>query len=157
MKRKALAEIIVALLVLLFTYAAVTKLLDYSTFRLQLGRSPFITQFAGTVAWALPLGELLVALALVFKRTRLLGLYASLFLMTMFTAYIYAILNLSYYVPCSCGGVLSKMTWDQHLWFNIFFVGLSIGGIYFHLQVLKQDRKLSTSDPVFENYHFARI
>ena len=130
MNRKNLAvEIISSLLILLFVYTALSKLLDFDTFKLQLSKSPFITDFASTVAWALPVGELLVGLALVFKKTRLLGLYASLFLMTMFTAYIYAMLHYSYDLPCSCGGIISKMSWTQHLWFNAGFVGLSIVGI----------------------------
>jgi hypothetical protein len=129
MKRNTVVEIISSLLVLLFVYAAVSKLLDYQTFKVQLSKSPFITQFAGVTAWALPLGELLVAAALTFRLTRLLGLYASLFLMTMFTAYIWAMLNYSYDVPCSCGGVLSKMGWKEHFWFNVGFTLLSFAGI----------------------------
>jgi hypothetical protein len=110
-------------------YTAVSKLLDYSTFKLQLAKSPFISQLASIVVWALPVGELLAAAALIFKPTRLLGLYASLFLMTMFTAYIWAMLNYSYDIPCSCGGILSKMGWEEHLWFNAAFVIVCIIGI----------------------------
>ena len=129
MKRNHLIEIISSLLVLLFVYTAFSKLLDYTAFKVQLGKSPFINAFAGTVAWALPAGEFLVALALAFRKTRLSGLYASLFLMTMFTAYIYVMLQYSYYIPCSCGGVLSNLTWIQHLWFNGVFVLISVTGI----------------------------
>ena len=135
MKRSTVVEIISSLLVLLFVYTALSKLLDYSTFKSQLSKSPFITEFASTTAWALPAGELLVGLALYFGRTRMLGLYASLFLLTMFTAYIYAMLNFSYYIPCSCGGVLSKMTWGQHMWFNIFFILISIIGIVLQTKI----------------------
>ena len=129
MKRATIVEVISSLLILLFLYTAVSKLLDYQTFKLQISKSPFITEFSSVVAWAIPGGEILVALALMFKRTRLLGLYASLFLMTMFTAYIFAMLNYSYDLPCSCGGIISKMTWTQHFWFNTGFVVLSIVGI----------------------------
>jgi uncharacterized membrane protein YphA (DoxX/SURF4 family) len=129
MKRKIFLEIISNLIILLFVYAATSKLIDYEEFKIQLGKSPFINEFAGVTAWALPIGEILVGLALAFYRTRLLGLYASLFLMTMFSAYIYAMLHYSYYIPCSCGGILSKMGWTTHLWFNIGFVILSIIGI----------------------------
>jgi hypothetical protein len=138
MKRKLAIEFISGLLILLFVYTAVSKLLDFTTFHIQLSKSPFINAYANTVAWALPAGELLVALALTFKRTRLLGLYASLFLMTMFTAYIYAMLHYSYYIPCSCGGVISKLSWTQHLWFNSGFVLLSIAGIILETKKLKQ-------------------
>jgi len=129
MKRKTFIEIISSLLILLFVYAAVSKLLDYPTFRVQLGRSPFIAGFSGILAWALPAFELIIALMLMFRRFRLAGLYASLFMMSLFTAYIYMMLHFSYYIPCSCGGVLSKMNWNQHLAFNVFFVVLSIAGI----------------------------
>jgi len=129
MKRNLAIEVISGLLILLFVYTAVSKLLDFTTFQVQLSKSPFINAYANTVAWTLPAGEILVALALTFKRTHLLGLYASLFLMTMFTAYIWTMLHYSYYIPCSCGGILSKMGWNQHLWFNVGFVLLSIIGI----------------------------
>jgi len=129
MKRKIIVEVICGLLILLFIYTGLSKMLDYGAFRLQLGKSPFITRFAVPVAWTLPAIEILVALSLVFSRTRLIGLYVSLFLMTMFTAYIYAMLNYSYDLPCSCGGIISKMTWDQHLWFNVGYTGLCVAGI----------------------------
>lgn len=147
MKRNTVVEIISSLLVLLFVYAAVSKLLDYQTFKVQLSKSPFITQFAGVTAWALPVGELLVAAALTFKVTRLLGLYASLFLMTMFTAYIWAMLNYSYYIPCSCGGVLSKMDWNTHLWFNAGFVFISVMGINLQSKNIIEDNKQSIKTP----------
>lgn len=139
LSRTTLVEIISSLLILLFIYAAVSKLLDYQTFKSQLSKSPFITEFSGVTAWMLPVGEILVSLALVSKRTRLLGLYAYLFIMTMFTAYIYAMLNFSYYVPCSCGGVLEKMSWTQHFWFNILFIVLSIAGIILHSSLRKKE------------------
>lgn len=138
--RASILEIISFLLILLFMYAAVSKLLDYQTFKIQLGKSPFITQFASLTAWALPVGEIIVGLALVSNKTRLLGLYASLFLMTMFTAYIYAMLQFSYYIPCSCGGILSKLDWNDHLWFNIFFVALSVIGIILKVKSVVRNR-----------------
>ncbi|HEX9512282.1 MAG TPA: MauE/DoxX family redox-associated membrane protein [Puia sp.] len=134
MKRQ-LDEIASSLFVLLFTYAALSKLLDYNIFKIQLGKSPFVTQFSGTLAWAIPLLELFVSTTLLFKQTRLLGQYLSLSLMTMFSAYIFVMLHYSYYIPCSCGGILSKMTWNQHLVFNIIFVLLSIIAIYNRIEM----------------------
>lgn len=146
MRRKIIIEIVSSLLILLFMYAGVSKLLDYETFKVQLSKSPFITQFAGVLAWALPVGEIIVALTLTFGRTRLLGLYASLFLMTMFTTYIYAMLHYSYYIPCSCGGVLSKMDWNTHLWFNLGFVVLSIIGILLRVNQYRVNQKFQQAE-----------
>jgi hypothetical protein len=50
--------------------------------------------------------------------------------MLAFTVYTVAILLHAFkYIPCSCGGVIRKLTWPQHLFFNLFFVGISILGI----------------------------
>lgn len=129
MSKKWILEIIVSLLVGLFVYTALSKLLDYDTFRSQLNKSPFLATISGITAWALPLTELIAAVLLVVYRTRLTGLYLSFFLMALFTAYIQVMLQYSYYLPCSCGGVLASMSWTQHLIFNIAFTALAAVGV----------------------------
>ncbi|TXJ24867.1 MAG: hypothetical protein E6Q24_15070 [Chitinophagaceae bacterium] len=134
MKRRFFIVIICSLLAFLFVYTGLNKMLDYSEFRFQLGRSPFIQPIAGLVAATLPAFELLVALALIFSATRLWGLYASFFLMLLFTGYIWTMLKYSYYVPCSCGGVLAALDWNDHLIFNGAFTLLSLVGIILQVQ-----------------------
>jgi hypothetical protein len=128
--KKYIPEIISWLFIVLFVYAAASKILDYSNFKAQLGRSPLLARFWNWI-WVVPALEILIALLLPITKTRLLGLYASFSLMTMFTAYIIAILQFSEFIPCSCGGVLQKMGWTQHLWFNIVFILLALAGIIF--------------------------
>lgn len=130
MKRTRIESVIAAFFTLLFMYAALSKLEAYDVFRVQLSKSPFITRYATLTAWSLPLGEILTALALLVPYTRLLGLFSSLFLMSMFTAYIFAMTHFSYFVPCSCGGLLSRMSWEEHLYFNIACVLLAVAGIF---------------------------
>lgn len=131
--RKIIVEIIAMLFIILWIPAAMSKIMDVETFRFQLGRSPYIQDIAGLVAVALPVGEILIALLLLFKATRLLGLYASFLLIVLFTGYIYAMLHFSYYTPCSCGGIISLFgledDWNNHLKFNIAFTLLAIIGI----------------------------
>lgn len=122
MKRALIVEIICFLFILLFVYAALMKLLDVEKFTVQLGQSPLLMAFAPVVAWVVPLVELIIAIMLIFQRTRLLGLIASFTIMVMFTMYIIIILTFASHVPCSCGGILEDMTWGQHLVFNIVFV-----------------------------------
>jgi len=117
------------LYVLLFVYAAVSKLLDFVNFRVQLGQSPLLSAFAGFVAWSVPVVELLIVIMLLFPRFRLTALFASFSLMVMFTAYIFIILNYSSFIPCSCGGILEKLGWKEHLVFNMLFIILAIVGI----------------------------
>jgi uncharacterized membrane protein YphA (DoxX/SURF4 family) len=113
----------------LFTYAAVSKILDYHDFSIKLGQSPLFSAFAGWVAIGVPVVELLIVVMLCFPRWRFMGLFASFCLMVTFTAYIVIILNFSSYVPCSCGGILQDMGWTEHLIFNIAFVILALIGL----------------------------
>lgn len=129
MKKNTLIELIAALLVFLFIYAALSKLLDFDKFKYQISQSPFITNISWLVIWSIPLGEILISIFLIFRRTRLAGLYLSFFLLLLFTGYIFIMLKYSSYLPCSCGGVLSIMSWKQHLVFNLAFTGLSLAGI----------------------------
>jgi hypothetical protein len=131
-KREILVQTISCLLVLLFIYAAGSKLMDFTKFRVEIGKSPLITAFSGLVAWTIPIIEIGIALLLSSSRTRLAGLYASFTLMVLFTLYIIYILRFSPYVPCSCGGVLQKLNWTTHLYFNIFFILISALGVLIH-------------------------
>ncbi len=130
MNRFFLTQAISFLFVFLFMYAAVSKLIDYDRFKIQLGQSPLLNPFANGLAWAVPALEMLIAGLLLFSRSRLQGLYASFGLMTLFTLYIFFITRFSDYVPCSCGGILQNMNWNQHLVFNILFVVLGVLGVF---------------------------
>jgi uncharacterized membrane protein YphA (DoxX/SURF4 family) len=124
--RIIIQEIICSLLVILFVYTGSSKLLDYEKFRFELGRSPFLQGLAPFIAWALPIGELIIALLIIIKRTRLLGTSMSFFLMALFTGYIWMMLHDAHDLPCSCGGVLATMSWNDHLVFNAVFTVLAL-------------------------------
>src|SRR5438034_7109110 len=129
MKRNLIIEIISSLLILLFLYTALSKLFDHAAFKYTLSKSPLIGGKAAVVALALPITEGLVASLLFFPRTRLWGLYGSFLAMTIFTLYLAYMIIFAPNLPCSCGGVLKQMSWNQHLVFNIFFLIVSLTGI----------------------------
>ena len=128
--KKNTAELTVAsLFVLLFLYAAVSKIIDFQKFRIQLAQSPLLTVYAAWFAWFVPALEIGISIILLSNRWRLIGLYSSFSLMVMFTAYIIAIMQFSEYIPCSCGGILQHMRWKGHLIFNIVFTLLAVTGV----------------------------
>jgi putative oxidoreductase len=130
MKRKIIIEIISSLLILLFLYASVSKWLAFRTFIGEMNNQPFPNWMTPFIVWSIPFIEVLIAIGLIFEKTRVQSFYASLILMLAFTIYTVAILLHAFkYIPCSCGGVIRKLTWPQHLFFNLFFVGISILGI----------------------------
>jgi hypothetical protein len=125
MKRNLFVGITSVLLIALFVYAAIAKLTDYYDFQFGLSESPFIAQFSGLLAWAIPASELLIAVMLVVPALRLAGLYASFVMMLLFTLYIASMLAFGKDIPCSCGGILEEMSWGVHIIFNSFFVVMS--------------------------------
>src|SRR6185436_19427533 len=131
MKRNLIIEIISSLLILLFVYTAVSKLIDFGGFTHDINNQPFPNWMTPYLVWSIPVIEISIALALMFEKTRRIGLYTSLFLMSMFTIYTASVL-LHFFdrIPCSCGGVIKHLTWTQHMFFNLFFVGMSIVGIW---------------------------
>src|SRR5579872_6179933 len=129
-KRQVMLECISALLILLFLYAALSKFLDFKTFIDEMNNQPLPNSWTPFLVWSIPCTEIAVAFALMVERTRLVAFYASLVIMSLFTIYtITILLHFFRYVPCSCGGVIKKLTWEQHLVFNLFFVALSVSGI----------------------------
>ncbi|HWY33577.1 MAG TPA: MauE/DoxX family redox-associated membrane protein [Nitrosopumilaceae archaeon] len=123
------AEIASSLLIILFTYTAVSKFLDIDTFRSQLDKSAILTKYARIIVWFIPAIELITAGLLIIKRTRLSAFYISFFIMLIFSGYVYSILHLGYEIPCACGGVISSFTWNQHLILNIVFVFIALVGV----------------------------
>lgn len=130
MTRKIVIEIISSLLILLFLYASVSKWLAFKVFIGEMNNQPLPNWMTPFLVWGIPVIEVLIVGALIFEKTRMPAFYASLFLMLAFTIYSAAILLHAFkYIPCSCGGVIRKLTWPQHLFFNLFFVGISVLGI----------------------------
>ncbi len=130
-RRQFLLEVIPALLLLLFLYAGLSKFLDFKTFRKEMNNQPLPNCWTPFLVWFFPCAEILLSAALIFERTRLFGLYASLVLMGIFTLYSLLILfHVFSYIPCSCGGIIKQLTWPQHLVLNLFFVAASIIGIF---------------------------
>ena len=139
---EVIVMVISGLYALLFLYAAANKLLDFQKFKVELGQSPILTDYSSIIAWTIPAVEIVISICLIFG-PRLLALYASFSLMWMFTVYIIVILNFAERIPCSCGGILEKMGWKEHLAFNIFFVLLGLIAII--LQTTLNNRQAGNS------------
>ena len=127
--RSTIVEIISMLFVILFLYTGISKLMEYGVFKEQIAGSPILQPIAPVIAWGLPLTEFLVCILLIIPRWRLKGLYASLILMIAFTLYIGAIMIFNKELPCSCGGIISELSWQGHLVFNSVFILLAFAGV----------------------------
>jgi uncharacterized membrane protein YphA (DoxX/SURF4 family) len=143
MKKINFLDIILVLFAVLFVYAAVSKLLTYDEFKVQISKSPLIMNHGWWISWAVPAVEITIGAMLFIPRLQLLALYGSFFLMFAFTIYIGFMLAFVPHLPCSCGGILSKMGWKEHFIFNIAFTFLSVIGIVLLNRQKKQMQTLS--------------
>jgi len=132
MKRENIVQLLATAIALLFFYAAISKLLDYTQSRQQMLAQVFPRFIALQLVWAVPVAELLIVFGLLFNPARLKSLYASLVLLTLFTIYIAAAMTGVFgRIPCSCGGILSGLGYWDHLLFNFFFILLAVVAIAF--------------------------
>jgi len=120
------------LLMMLFGYTAIMKLMEYDKFifQMQLAPVPLMHTLAPILAWLLPLLELLVVGLLItglFKdKWQFTGFFAAFFLLLSFQLYITVMLISGLKLPCTCGGLISGMSWVAHLWFNGAFMTIAL-------------------------------
>lgn len=119
-------KLIVFAYIFLFVYAALNKVIDFENFQVQLAQSPLLSYFAEIVSYLIPSIEFIIVLLYLIPRFQFAALLSSFCLMVMFSTYIFIMLHFSPFIPCSCGGILDKMSWNQHLIFNLIFVLLSV-------------------------------
>lgn len=123
-------QVAIFLLIALWVYASVSKVTAFGEFRDQLNLQVFGRQTAAVLVFLLPLAELSIAILLSFEITRTKGLFFSFGLLIIFTVYI-ALITAHFFssIPCSCGGLLQKLGWVPHLFFNFFFLMINIWAI----------------------------
>ena len=123
-----LTQICVILLCLLFVYTSASKFLDYDkfVFQMRLAPVPLMEIVAPLLGWLIPSIEFAIAIALAvgmfISSIKVKALYASLIMLLAFEVYISIMLLSGSHLPCTCGGIISKMGWKQHLFFNAFFI-----------------------------------
>lgn len=138
-----IVEGIVCVFIILWFYVGITKLIDYRSMILQMEMNPFpiFSNNAKLIGWGVPIVEVLVATILVVPRLRLVGLWSSFVLMVVFTGYVIFLMIKMPTLPCTCGGIISTLTWTQHLVLNIMLVAMAFLAIFVSRRIWKQSRR----------------
>ena len=110
----------------LFFYTAYAKIIDHARFLKGLTRVHLISGFAVFTSFAVPIVEIIVALILLIPQTTKIGLYSFIAVMSSFTIYIISAMIWEPHLPCHCGGAIEKLSWGQHIWFNLAFITIAI-------------------------------
>lgn len=134
--KEIVIDIICYLFVILFVYTASNKIWKFDSFVFVLGKMPFIGEtFNSFVGYFIPTAEIIISITLITPIAKKVGLLSSLVLMISFTLYLIFMFFYAAQLPCNCGGVISRMTWGQHIWFNIVFILLAVIGYKFNKDV----------------------
>lgn len=121
------SRVAIALLILLWIYSGVSKLIESEETQQQILSQIFPKEISRVILWSVSIIEILAALLLSFRTTRRTGIAISVVLMGVFILYICSVvLGLFRYTPCSCGGIIANLSWTQHLIFNICFLALAL-------------------------------
>ena len=139
---KSIIEIILTLLVFLFLYTGLSKYFDIYHFKTALVDAPLLKPFANVIAILLPGLEIVVVILLTIPATRIIGLWLSIVLLSIFSLYLTYMVSFSKILPCGCGGVISQLSWKGHILFNLFFLSISI--IALRLENKKHRREQSS-------------
>lgn len=119
------------LLILLWIYTGLDKVIRFSESRKSFLNQPLPNEIAEVLAYVIPGTELLLALLLFFSVTRWWGYVGSALLLTVFTTYVGLIWTGAFpRVPCNCAGIFDRMGWEAHFWMDLFFIGVSLFGLY---------------------------
>jgi len=129
MKRDNINSAIAAILILVFSYAAISKMINLNLFNAQLKTHPYLQSYAGYLKWLIPVAELTISVFLIFPKTRLKAITASASLLVLFTIYLGVMILTQSNLPCSCGGIINKLSWRGHILLNFALIGISVIGI----------------------------
>ncbi|MBB6328274.1 putative membrane protein YphA (DoxX/SURF4 family) [Algoriphagus iocasae] len=118
------------LLILLWTYTGLDKLIQFEASRKAFLNQPMPNELEEVLAYVIPVSELLLALLLLFSITRWWGYLGSILLLTVFTTYVGLIWVGAFpRVPCNCAGILESLGWAEHFVLNLGFIGVAVWGL----------------------------
>ena len=122
-RNSRIKDIGLALLILLWCYTGLSKIIQHQHFTFQMSLSPsnFVAANHEVLGWIVPISELLLVLMLISTSFRIWGLFGSMILLVIFEIYIVSML-FSQHLPCACGGVIGALSWKGHVVFNAVFV-----------------------------------
>lgn len=123
---EAIVFIICLACIFLFLSSAYSKFAEHERFIHGLSRIPVISSLAPAISWIVPFIEVIVSLLLIIPKTLKTGLYLFTCVMAVFTLYIGIMLIWADKLPCHCNLFIEKLSWGQHLQFNLACILLAI-------------------------------
>jgi len=131
--KSVITDCVIYFFILLFVHTATSKIYTFDRFDKVLSEVPVFGSSHTLIAVLIPVLEIMISILLIIPITKRIGLYASLILMIIFTVYLaYMVLSMNR-LPCSCGGIISHLSWQNHIWLNAGLICLASLGVLTNL------------------------
>lgn len=108
----------------------IDKVMGFPEYRSSMMRQRLPNWSREILVYVVPALEATTVFLLIRASTRHYGFLLSFVLMALFTGYIGTALMGNGPLPCSCGSVISGMSWRVHLYFNLLFLLISGCGLF---------------------------
>jgi hypothetical protein len=112
-------------LIILFLYAAISQLIFHDTYYSQLNRSLSSALFANIIIWSIPIVHISVGWLLWRPSTRLVGLIGVLFVVSLYTIYLFIRLPVGSKSACQCGELWQRASLEINILFNLAVILLA--------------------------------
>jgi hypothetical protein len=110
------ADLFILLIVIIYTYSFMEKVLDHDQFTMNLLSSPLISdKYVGLLRYAVPAAELMVLIGVFFFTKRTITYHYTFFLSAVFTAYYVFFFLLTRNSKCGCGKLIESLGFLPHL------------------------------------------
>lgn len=106
--------------IFIFSYTGISKLTNVTVFQTDMSKSIFIPELMIVpLSYFVPIAEAFLSIGLLTSRYFKVSLLLSSLLMWLFTIYVAFLYFFSPDIPCSCGGIISSLSWPQHIILNV--------------------------------------
>ena len=82
------------------------------------------------LSWLIPSANLFTALLLIVPKSYRIGFIGALIMLVCYTAYLTIMLITQHDLPCSCGGLIKSLTWNEQVMFNLLLIALALTGLW---------------------------
>jgi hypothetical protein len=138
--RQIVVEVIYMILILNFFYEGIYKIAYWSSFSIWLHHAPLLKPIWVILTYAIPLGEIILALSLISPTYRLTALYISIPVLIVFILWIMGVFLFTHRLFWPYHALWKKPTWMEKMMISLGFCWLAFIAIVF-----SKDQHIKTS------------
>lgn len=131
MRKQWILEGLMMIIICLYVFVTVNKLVGFEPFITQLKQQRLLKDFATLIAVMVPIWHAALVVLMLIPKTRMLGIWTSMITIMTYNLYIGAMLTEKFGpIPCNCVGIWHTMSWEAQFIINFGLLALHFYCIY---------------------------